>query len=55
MKSEHQLRAEIEAASKDLETAQAGTDQRIQALLRLQGLREQLRKLELAGLRRQGK
>jgi len=55
MKSEHQLRAEIEAASKDLDTAQAGTDHRIKALLRLQALREQLRRLELEQLRRQGK
>jgi len=55
MKSENQLRAEIEAASRDLDTAQAGTDHRIKALQRLAALREQLRKLELDNLRRKNK
>ncbi len=55
MKSEHQLRAEILATSKDLESARPGTDERKKALERLTALRRELGAIELQQLRREGK
>jgi len=54
MKSEHQLRAEILAATRDLDTAEPGTQERIKALERLAELRRQLGNLELKQLKEQG-
>lgn len=55
VKSEHQLRAEIQAATKDLDTAKPGTPERVKALQRLTALRREIGMLELKELKEKNK